>query len=71
MYKHSSYVPDAGFSVIGAVYKYLHKIIVRSSIEKSSASHYLNTEYMYAIYLLFQVFMVFTVHHLTSFRARN
>ncbi len=36
MYKHSSYAPDAGFSVIGAVYKCLHKIIVISPIEMSS-----------------------------------
>ena len=36
MYKQSSYAPDAGFSVIGAVYKCLHKIIVISPIEMSS-----------------------------------
>ena len=38
MYKQSSYAPDAGFSVIGAVYKCFHKIIVRSPIEMTQMS---------------------------------
>ena len=60
--------PYAELFVIGAVYKCLHKIIVGSPIEMTSVSQYLSTEYMYVIYLLFQMFIVFTVHHLNSFR---